>query len=92
MFRRHCSLRVIEQHDECLLRLAAHEAGALDGSLHSTLTADVQTWCGHCASSPGKGAHPLQALLMLFSPGTVSLRCITNDMASPWPLNSLQSN
>ena len=60
MFRRHCSLKPIEQHDDSLLRIVAHVAGAFDGSLHSTLTADAQTWCRHCAFSPGKERTPCE--------------------------------
>ena len=40
---RHCLLRLTRKHDDCRLRLKAHEAGVYDGSLHSTLTADVET-------------------------------------------------
>ena len=76
--KRHCPLSVNGQHDDCLLRPAAHEAGALDGSSQSTLTAYVQMWCRHCAFSPGKERIPCHLATIRFIcfslSGAVSLK------------------
>ena len=48
------------QHDDCLLRPAAHEGGGSDGSSHSTLTAYVQMWFREALRlQPREGAYPL---------------------------------